>query len=495
MARNNIFTTRIQLYDYPHNRDSSTSNDAYFKNCCPSRLITGSDENPMYNIVKRPGIASSATYTAANAVGRGMYIWQGNVYYVLGSDIYKNGTSLSVTLNTSTGRVYFEVMGGGSASEKLLVLEGQDVWSVESNDTVTQHTTGANGEPTDLIGTMVGGIANLDGYIFVCDEDGKILHNNTQNDTAAAMNWSNSNIISANVFSDQLKGIVRHLNYIMAFGEWSTEFFYNAGNATGSVLSRAEGTVIRYGTPNFATVWQDENIVCFVARSRDGGNSVIVMEGLSPKIVSTKPIEKILNAATDMDEAYAFGLRIGGIIYYILTLPTTGKTLVFNLVDNTWCEWTSYDGVTETEFLWADIKGYVDSTGNTNFRALHISNGDVYAFDVDNYQDIGQDIKVKIVTDKIDLGTNQRKFLTRLNIIGDLLITSGNIGLRWTDDDYKTWNNASPITKDMQYIPAYNALGSFSRRAFELTFDSNHPMRLQYLELAVKLGTHAQPRL
>lgn len=495
MARTNVFPIRVPLYDYPHTRETSTAKDSYFKNCYPERLRAGDEQNPRFYVVKRPGIGASV-HTQASGEGRGAYVWKGDYYYVVGNKLYKNGSALSVTLTTSTGRVYFEAMSGGSASEKLFLLEGQEVYSIVSAGTVTKHTA-ASGVPKDQVGTVAGGICNLDGYIFICDTDGKILHNDTQNDPTANMDWGNASIISANVYSDGLKGITRHLNYIVAFGEWSTEFFYNAGNPSPSILSRAEGTVLRYGTTNFATVWQDESIICWVARSKDGGNCVMLLEGLTPKIISTKPIERILNEATDMDEAYAYGIRIAGHVFYIINLPTTDKTLVFSLTDQVWCEWTSYNGATEGYFEWADIKGYTDTSGNTNFRALHATNGDVHSFDIEEYDDNGETIYVKIVTDKIDMGTQQRKFLSRLTILGDLATgdSAVNIGLRWTDDDYKNWNDSSPKTRDMRYIPYYTALGSFSRRAFEITFENDAPMRIEALELGIKLGSYAQGRL
>lgn len=502
MAYKDLHTVRLALYDYPHSRNSLTSKDSYFKNCYPEMLPTGDQQTPKYYVTQRPGLGS-AVYNQSSAEGRGMYVWRNNVYYVVGNTLYKNGSALSVTtdvtLSTSTGRVYWEQMsaylpgGTGSDASKLFLLAGEDLYSIETSNTVTKHAGGT--QANAVLGTVAGGLCTLDGWLFVCDTTGRIAHSNTQNDTSANISFSNANIASANTYSDDLKGIIRHLNYLVAFGEWSTEFFYNAGNTSGSVLSRAEGTVLRYGTPNFATLWQDENILCWVARSRDGGNCVMVLDGLTPKIVSTKPIEKILNAESDITDAYAYGVRIAGHIFYILNLPNADKTLVFSLTDNMWCEWTSYDGATETYFKIADIKGYISSSGSTNFYALHVSNGDIYPLDITYYQDVGQTIKTKIVTDKIDFGTNARKFLSSMYLLGDLIDNGSavNISMRFTDDDYKTW--CDTLTSDMRYTPSWKALGSFSRRAFEFTFEQNQPMRLESVEFGLKLGKYAQGSL
>ena len=126
------------------------------------------------------------------------------------------------------------------------------------------------------------------------------------------------------------------------------------------------------------------------------------------------------------------------------------------------------------------------------FRALHVSNGDVHSFGIEEYDDNGEPIKVKIVTDIFDGQTAQRKFLSRLVVVGDLIGagSASNITMRYTDNDYKTWSNAQ--SRDMRYIPVFPALGSFNRRAFEFTYDDNYPFRLDYAELALKLGGYAQ---
>ena len=85
---------------------------------------------------------------------------------------------------------------------------------------------------------------------------------------------------------DQGIALARHLNYIVAFNEWSTEFFFNAGNASGSVLDPVEGIAIRYGCANGKTVWSGENTIIWLAQGRSGGKSVMMFEGNDLKTIS-----------------------------------------------------------------------------------------------------------------------------------------------------------------------------------------------------------------
>lgn len=483
-----VIPVRVNFYDLPHNRTNSSGKDSYYKNCYPEQLVSGMQgQTPRLVVTGRPG-TGSPLYSVGALTARGQFVWKENLYQVYGNAVYKNGSALTVTLSSSTGKVYWTEMSGGTSSEKLFLLAGNDIYSIKTDGTVTLQNNPST--PDSYVGTMAGGIINLDGYILYCDTDGKINHNATQNDTAANITWA-SNIISANIYADGQKGIARHLNYVVSFGDWSTEFFYNAGNTSGSILARAEGTVLRYGTCNFATLWQDENIICWLARSRDGGNCVMILDGLTPKIVSTQPIEKIINEDTDLSQANGFGTRIAGHIFYFLQLPASGKTLVFSLTNNTWCEWTSYNGAAEAYFNAYDIRTYM-SGGVTKAIVQGLSDGNTYPLDINNYSDNGNAIKTKIVTDVIDFQTAQSKFLPVLTLLGDRTTATANISMRYSDDDYQTWSTAQ--VKDMQYIPVWRALGRFNRRAFEFTYEANYPFRVEALEFGLKLGTYAQGR-
>lgn len=461
-----VKTVRIGVTAPVSFRDSGRTKDKRYKNCYPEMV---SKEQQF--VVKRPGLVVDTT--VAVAAGRGVYTWRDLPYSVFGTDLY-NDTSSIKTLTTSSG---FVSMGDLDTGTKfLLIHDGVKAYQVETDDTVTEIVDG------DYPGAVVRGLVVLDGFMFVMDSNGQIF--NSGQDTPLV--WAAADFITAEIDSDEGVAIAKHLNYLVAFGEWTTEIFYNAANATGSPLGRIDSAVIRTGCAEANTVVEGENFVVWVAQGRRQGRNVMVMEGIQPKKVSTKPIEKILNAeGANISNAYAFTVKSEGHYFYVLTLPTSAITLVYDLIDQQWHEWTTYNGSTETYFT-----GVSSCEHSEKMLIQDEDDGKLYEFSPTTYQDNSQDIKVLLRTNKVDFGTLSNKFHHRLEIIGDQSTSSANTDIRITDDDYQTYTEIRSV--DMSLRPTLFGLGSFQRRAFELTFIDNLPWRVEGLELTGEIGENAE---
>ena len=179
-------------------------------------------------------------------------------------------------------------------------------------------------------------------------------------------------------------------------------------------------------------------------------------------------------------------MRIAGHQFYILTLQNTAKTLLCDLRDATWHEWTSFDGTTETYFTGMDFCEDADKK-----FILDEDNGKIYNMDIDIHQDSTNDIKVEMLTSRIDFQSTKPKFLYRLGVIGDIQSSSSPITIDWSDDDYNYY--ATSRTVDMQdTFPRLVSLGRFHRRAFRLAHTANTPLRLEALEMGVEQGKYAE---
>jgi hypothetical protein len=78
----------------------------------------------------------------------------------------------------------------------------------------------------------------------------------------------------------------------------------------------------------------------WISQSRQQGRGVYVMEGLQQQKVSTPDIERILNEDS-LATVHAYGLKIGGHSLYILTLVASDITLVYDLTNQVWAQWSS----------------------------------------------------------------------------------------------------------------------------------------------------------
>jgi len=109
----------------------------------------------------------------------------------------------------------------------------------------------------------------------------------------------------------------------------------------------------------------------------------------------------------------------------------------------------------------------------------------LYYFDVNTYQDNGQPIYCRTVTDIIDNGTTKRKFYGRLEIIGDKV--AGTMKVRHSGDDYNTWSSYRSIDLSASRSQIYLS-GADRRRAWEFLVTDNVSLRLDAAEIDFRIG-------
>ena len=184
-----------------------------------------------------------------------------------------------------------------------------------------------------------------------------------------ALNWNALNFIQAQVTGSGES--VKTQSYI-AFKEWSTEFFYDAGNATGSPLSPVSNGFNLVGCANGDSV-SINGILFWVSQTRQKGRGVHMMQGLQDQPISTPDIERILNLST-LATIYSFGVKIAGHSFYVLTLVDQNITLVFDLVSKVWTQWSSLTLGTPVSVTSINL---VDTTATVVTGAAHnLNDGD-----------------------------------------------------------------------------------------------------------------------
>ena len=151
-------SARIPLFALPQQRQFSTTEDQWFKNCYPE-VIAGPADTPFTSVIKRPGFSDSLT--TATAAGRALYGWtqNGSIYAAVGNKIFKDGSALSGTLDDTTGRVDVTEVRGGTP--RLVFRVADKIWTVAADNTMTKMTD------ADIPTGLVSGIVNIDGFICV----------------------------------------------------------------------------------------------------------------------------------------------------------------------------------------------------------------------------------------------------------------------------------------------------------------------------------------
>lgn len=462
---------RLPLVLEPANRDEYTLKDA--------RLVNGyvekNDETGEYWIFKRPGLLQTGTTKSGN--GYGVYNWQGDIYSIFGTTLYKNGSSIGTV--DGTGGVYRFASSLGSTPRLQL---GNGVKAYNWDGTTLTQISGGNFPGNTYAAAAVKGWAYLDGTTYVMDTTAYI-HGS---DSAPGMNrpdlWTDlTNLLGAQIEPDQGIYLTKQLVYVLALKQWSTEVFYDALNTTASPLSPVQGAKINYGCVNADSVQEIDGALIWIATNRSSASQVILVENLKVTVVSTKPIERLLGEA-DFTAVASFGIKYEGHRFYGITLKNTNLTLVYDLTDQMWAQWTDPAG----NYFKIVSSTYLPGTG----RVLqHETNGKLYMLDSTYLSDDGEVITVDLYTPNFDGGVRRRKQMTMMEFIGDQ--TQGStLQVRVNDFDYEVtkWTNFRYVDMGVRK-PTLTNCGTFMRRTTHIRHQSNTRMRLQAVELQIDIGT------
>lgn len=188
----------------------------------------------------------------------------------------------------------------------------------------------------DYPATTVPGVAYLDGYFFVMDAAGTIYNSGLE----TPLVWNSLDFISCEAEPDGGVAIAKYQNYVVGLGQWTTQFFYDAANETGSPLAPVESSTVQTGCANGYSVAQFDGKLVWMGNSREKGRGVYACNGsLTPTEISTPDISRILNA-DDLATVYSWGAGFSGHSLYVLSLVTSGMTLVYDFSTQAWSHFT-----------------------------------------------------------------------------------------------------------------------------------------------------------
>jgi hypothetical protein len=391
--------------------------------------------------------------------------WAPSTAYTIGQQVY------------SGANLYTVVVAGTTGSSAPTHTTG-----TASNGSATLLWAGLAGTASCLLNgfpstQIVPGTAYFDTYVVIMTEDGKIWNSEPNDPTK----WDALNYITAEAEPDKGVALAKHFNYLVAFGQWSTEFFYDAGSAVGSPFLPNPTFRIEFGCANGNSVVELQQTVVWVAVGRNTGRTVLMLEGTKPVQISDVSIERILNQSS-LTNVRSYSLKISGHYFYVLNLLDDDLTLVCDIKTKQWSIWTSYVNGQETI-----LDGVFYTSFNNEAYALDNDNGVLYNISEHNYTDLVGPIQYRVRTPLIDAQSTMRKFIGRLEVVGDKI--GATLRIRHTDDDYQNWSQYRNVDLNATRSVLYQN-GNFRRRAYEFFCTDNQPLRLQALEMDLDAGTN-----
>lgn len=460
-----------------------------------------------YWIYKRLGLGAPAVVTGAVA-GRGMCLVPNpaglpQFYSVFANRLYLNGVLQSGTLNSLVGQVTMcptpPLMGWGSGGAPGVLLNDGNLGYLfipgdATYGVVTQLTSGTNGFTTNQIVTN---FVYLDGTFYVMDLYGNVWGTTTSVDDPTT--WDPlSKIVVTN---DQSLGIAlaRQLSYVVALKQQSVEVFFDNGNSPGSPLSPVPDAQLPLGCINGYTVQALDDLLFWVSANVNSSPQLVQMANLTPKVVSTPSIERLLmqiNWTTiDLERTalygvgvYSWTLKLAGHRWYFLSVSALNITLVYDIDQELWYYWTDANG---NYWPFSSVAYFppVNNTPGSHF-IQHLTAGTISPIDADYIYptDNGLVVPVDIYTPNFDAGVDRIKLLNMMRFNADQ-VQGSVLQAQYSNDDYKNWSQWRTVDLGRQR-PTLPDNGSFYRRAYHFRHACATPLRIKSLDLQLDIGTN-----
>lgn len=303
----------------------------------------------------------------------------------------------------------------------------------------------------------------LDGYSLANDNNDEFRWSTADNVQA----WSALDFATAEAAPDNVMALLVNWREILLVGETTTETWYNAGTTApfgklaGTHIER--GTSARYTVKSLGNTWywldQDRRLITLVQRT--------------PQVVSG-PFEKTIEGFTEVSDATADVLDVGGQHWLVLTFPTANRTFAYEYARKTWSEWSTWDPI-----------GAIDQEWRARYFCLVPEWGMCLAgdrlsskiFDVspDYHDDDGDDIRVLRRTGHITHDTHMRKRTNRIVIrlkrgVGSVAGSEPKMSVRWKNDN-SDWSQPREVSlgkigEDFCFATLHG-LGMYRSRQFE----------------------------
>jgi hypothetical protein len=462
--------------DFFRSGDLTTQRDLQIVNLFYDRV---SQENKQREVrlVKRPGLTTT-TYSlskvsSSNTI-RGKYydVDQNAFYWAVGNKLYSVTPDVGVTvrtvatLNTSSGYVGFCSFLKADNTRYVLASDGTDLWvddyAATSCTRVTDVDMPTPHQPYPLY---------LDGYVFLIGEESGDIYNSDNDDPTA---WTAGEFIQAEISSDWAIRLFKVKNYIISMGYNSIEYFWDAGNATGSPLSRNDSPVRNVGYITGGC--QIGDTVYFVGQDEKHNLSVYAVNSFKVERVSNavvdRTIQTISSAANSKGRVNLDKdgecISVDGHTFYILVTPVT--TWAYDVDEKFWYEWKGSTGTgLAVEAVWGMYNGssYMAIAGQTYISVMSPS----------IYQDFGANFTCRYTTEENYFDSFNWKVCNRLGLMGSRHAYTGTstANLTWSDNDWADGGTTARTVNVFGTSPYITRCGKFRARSFRIEYTDNYP--------------------
>ena len=278
---------------------------------------------------------------------------------------------------------------------------------------------------------------------------------------------------------DNLVSLIVDHREIWLFGTNSTEVWYDAGTADFP-LQRIQGAFNEIGCAAPYSVAKVDNSVFWLGSDARGRGIVYRNNGYKGQRVSTHAVEWQIQQYSDISDALAYTYQQDGHAFYVLIFPTANTTWVYDASTQAWHERAGWDNGDFTRH-----RSNCQVVYNNEIIVGDYENGNLYAFDLEDYTDNGDIQKWLRSWRALPTGTNDLKRTSQHTLQIDCEAGVGTdtgqgsnpqMMLRWSDDGGHTWSN--------EHWMSMGKIGEYYRRAFARRMGMTLKLRDRVYELS-----------
>ena len=430
-------------------------------------------------LLKRSGTASLVSSVSSNEI-RGLFYWEdtSKIFYSVGNSIYiynvstGSSTTLSGVFTTTIGDVGFTEYLYDNNTVVVIATDGTTLLQIDSTNTVTTCT-----DP-DLPAHQPYPVFT-DGYLLLVKINTSDIYNSDLNNPLA---WTPGNFISAEMSPDLLRRICKVNNYVVALGTESVEYFWDAGNASGSPFNRNDSPVKI--NSYLGGLSQYGNDVYYIGKNSSGQPSVFMLKDFKIDDLGSPSITRYLSLVTEDISTWRTNVvSMQG--HTVLVLSAGSKNYTYDLDEKLWGRF-SYQNTDQFNIKYS--ARVTTSISNYTVFCFKTASATIFKFDDTLMQDSGANYTCQIITEQSNFGTLNRKTMPRFGFYADRTPADSNMSIYWTDDDFQSYSGPRLINMNQDLQSTY-VLGSFRQRAFKLQYTGPYILRLQRIEVDINKGT------
>lgn len=386
----------------------------------------------------------------------------------------------------------------------------------------------AGGAWTEIVAATYTGLTSktnilpFNGYLYCGSGTTNRIYNSNLNVPAT---WGADAFVTSASTPGKLLWLGKIRNYLIAFKQYSIEFWEDVGNpAPGSPLEAQPQLHKKVGLYAVSSIKEVSDGIIFAGLSITGKISMYKLskENLSLTEIASPQVKYALNNSFATPGAFGsyFTYPKSSVLmgcsqvipyknkeFYTIVLYTpitASQTLVYDNDLNVWTRWFSKFGSGTTDNFYLPSQCVVLKTDSAYlgpvFAVNYHGTGTTFAASLQKYQYhpfIGDGCSFGCTTDFLDLGTGKRKFLDSLEVIYELesaTATSSLLGQLNMQAYEKSFRSTAFTTRSVKYDGLgqariiYRQLGPFRSKAFSFSTDVAFPTAAGSVSTLTLLG-------